>query len=435
MPVWKYLAALALCFAASPAFATDIQLFFPVPVQGKLSAEMQRLIGQFNTQHPDIKVTAVFTGSYDDTDLKTRAAISAGKPPAAAIMSANFIRQYQIAGQAENLDGLIQADGKTPDAFMEQFWPALKSNAVVDGHVFGVPFQNSTPLLYYSVDAFKQAGLDPDHPPTTWEEWVADAKKLTRTDGGQTTRYGFMMPGSYDYLGWITSALVMANGGEYYNQDYGGEVYYNTPTTLGALTFLDDMVHRWHVMPEGVLDPNGVTSAFFAGRAGMIILSTGALGFVHDGMKSPYKVAFLPKHLRYAAPIGGGSLIIPKGVPEDQQKAAWVLIKFLTSPEISGEWSRFTGYFAPSRAAYDLPEMKSYLAANPDAKVALDQLQYAQPWFATVNTVGVRKALEDQVQAMLSGRTTPARAIVDAQAGADALMHAYVEQSALHLPE
>jgi sn-glycerol 3-phosphate transport system substrate-binding protein len=244
-----------------------------------------------------------------------------------------------------------------------------------------------------------------------------------------------MMPGSYDYLGWITSALVMANGGEYYNQDYGGEVYYNTPTTLGALTFLDDMVHRWHVMPEGVLDPNGVTSAFFAGRAGMIILSTGALGFVHDGMKSPYKVAFLPKHLRHAAPIGGGSLIIPKGVPEDQQKAAWVLIKFLTSAEVAGEWSRFTGYFAPNRAAYDMPEMKQYLAGNPDAKVALDQLQYAQPWFATVNTVGVRKALEDQVQAMLSGRTTPGKAMVDAQAGADALMHAYVEQTALHVPE
>jgi sn-glycerol 3-phosphate transport system substrate-binding protein len=415
--------------------ATDIQLFFPVPVQGKLSAEMQLLIGQFNTGHPDIKVTAVFTGSYDDTDLKTRAAISAGKPPAVAIMSANFIRQYQIAGQAESLDGLIAADGKTPDGFMEQFWPALKSNAVVDGHVFGVPFQNSTPLLYYSVDAFKEAGLDPDHPPTNWEEWVADAKKLTKTEGNQTTRYGFMMPGSYDYLGWITSALVMANGGEYYNQDYGGEVYYNTPTTLGALTFLDDMVHRWHVMPEGVLDPNGVTSAFFAGRAGMIILSTGALGFVHDGMKSPYKVAFLPKHLRHAAPIGGGSLIIPKGVPEDQQKAAWVLIKFLTSAEVAGEWSRFTGYFAPNRAAYDMPEMKQYLAGNPDAKVALDQLQYAQPWFATVNTVGVRKALEDQVQAMLSGRTTPGKAMVDAQAGADALMHAYVEQTALHLPE
>ena len=168
MSVWTRLcgAALALGLAAPAHAATDIQMFFPVPVQGKLSAEMQRLIAQFNTEHPDIHATAVFTGSYDDTDLKTRAAIQAGHPPAAAIESANFVRQYVIAGQAENLDPLIQADGKTPDAFMDQFWPALKSNAIVDGHVYGVPFQNSTPLLYYSVDAFKDAGLDPDHPPT-----------------------------------------------------------------------------------------------------------------------------------------------------------------------------------------------------------------------------------------------------------------------------
>ncbi len=58
------------------------------------------------------------------------------------------------------------------DQFMDQFWPALQLNATEDGHVYGVPFQNSTPLLYYSVDAFKDAGLDPDHPPVTWQDWV-----------------------------------------------------------------------------------------------------------------------------------------------------------------------------------------------------------------------------------------------------------------------
>ena len=112
---------------------------------------------------------------------------------------------------------------------MAEFWPALKLNAMESGHVYGVPFQNSTPLLYYSVDAFKDAGLDPDHPPVTWDDWVADMKKLTKSSGGQTTRWGLMFPSTYDYCGWITSALAMANGGDYYNTNYGGEVYYNTP--------------------------------------------------------------------------------------------------------------------------------------------------------------------------------------------------------------
>ena len=105
------------------------------------------------------------------------------------------------------------------------------------------------------------------------------------------------------------------------------------------------------------------------------------------------------------------------------------------SPEIAGGWSRFTGYFAPRIAAYDLPEMKTFMSEHPDAKVALDQLAYARGWFATYNTVGVRKALEDGVQAVLSGKATPEAAMATAQKQADELMRPYVEQTALKLPE
>ena len=90
-------AALAACLTTAPArAATEIDLFFPVPVQGKLANEMQRLVEVFNKDHADIHVTPVYSGSYDDTNLKTHAAIQAGKPPAAVIMSANFVREYVI---------------------------------------------------------------------------------------------------------------------------------------------------------------------------------------------------------------------------------------------------------------------------------------------------------------------------------------------------
>jgi sn-glycerol 3-phosphate transport system substrate-binding protein len=429
-------AAVALALSCTTAYAaTDIDLFFPVPVQGKLALEMQRLIEQFDQQHPDIHVTAVYTGSYDDTNLKTRAAIQAGHPPGAVIMSANFIREYAINNDAIPLDDLIAKDNQTPAQFMAEFWPALKLNATEQGHVYGVPFQNSTPLLYYSVDAFKDAGLDPDKPPVTWQDWVDDLRKLAKHDGNATTRWGLMFPGTYDYLGWITSGFAMSNGGEYYNPGYGGEVYYTQPSTVGAVRLIDAFVHKWHVMPEGVTDANAVTTAFFQGRTAMMILSTGSLSFVRDNMKTPYRTAFLPRAMVNAAPIGGASLIIPRGNTPERQAAAWTLINWLVSPEIAGGWSRFTGYFAPRIAAYDLPDMKDYLAKYPDAKVALDQLAYARGWFATYNTVGVRKALEDGVQAVLSGKTTPEAAMATAQKQADELMKPYVEQTALKLPE
>jgi sn-glycerol 3-phosphate transport system substrate-binding protein len=427
--------ATLLAVPAAAQAATEIELFFPVAVQGKLAVEMTRLVEEFNKTHADIHVTPSYTGSYDDTNLKTHAAIQAGRPPAVVIMSANFVREYVINDEIVQIDTLLAKEGKTASGFMDEFWPALRLNATEGGHVYGVPFQNSTPLLYYSVDAFKEVGLDPDHPPATWQEWMDAAKKLTKRDGTNVTRWGFMMPGGYDYCGWITSGLAMSNGGQFYNTGYGGEVYYTAPSTVGAVKFLDNMVHKAKAMPEGVTDQNAVSTAFFQGRAAMMIQSTGALSFIRDNMKTPYKVAFIPRNVNNAAPIGGASLILPKGNSPEREAAAWALIKWLTSPEIAAGWSRYTGYFAPLKAAYDLPEMRTFIAEHPDAKVALDQLAYARGWFSTFNVVGVRKALEDGVQAVLSGKATPEAAMAKAQAEAEALMKPYVDQTASKIPE
>lgn len=417
-----------------PARATEIDFFFPVPVQGQLANEMQRVVEEFNAVHPDVHVTASYTGSYDDTSLKTRAAMAGERPPAVVLMSANYIRDYAIAGEAIALDPLIAAGRQTPEQFMDQFWPALRPNAVEAGHVHGVPFQNSTPVLYYNVEAFREVGLDPEKPPATWAEWVDAAKRLTKRDGGKVARWGLMMNEAEDNLMWLLSGFAMSNGGQYFNADWGGEVYYNVPSTLGAVQFLDDLVHKHRVMPEGVNDANAMAAAFFGGRAAMILNSTGALGFVRQNMKLPYKVAFVPRALVNAAPIGGGSLMIPAGNSPERQGAAWTLIQWLTSPAVAGRWSRFTGYFAPNRAAYDLPEMQAYLTEFPDARVALDQLRYARPWFATFQTVPVRKAMGDQLQLMLSGRVKPAEAVATAQRAANALLLPYAEQTALTLP-
>lgn len=430
-------AAMAAALVASPALAqapTDIELFFPVPVDGQLAKDMTTLINEFNTSHPGIKATAVYTGSYDETLIKTRAAIKAGKPPAAAIMSANFILDLQIQKEVQPLDDLIKADGQTDKQFMGQYFPALSGNAVIDHQVYAVPFQNSTPLLYINAAQFKEAGLDPDKPPRTWSEFAEAARKLTRRDGDKVTRWGVMLPSQYDYGGWVLSALTMSNGGMWFNPEYGGEVYYNTPSMLGAVQFWSDLVFKDKVQPTGELKGPAVSSAFLAGQASMVILSTGSLTFIRDKAKFPFKVAFVPKNVQNAVPIGGGSLVVPAGVSGERKKAAWTLIKWLTSPEKSAWWSRRTGYFAPNMAAYETPDMKAFMQKNPEAEVAVQQLAYARPWFATYKTVPVRKAMEDELQAVLSGKKQPKDAVVEAQKNADAILRPYVEQTALKLP-
>lgn len=428
------LLAAALATGAAAQTKTEIELFFPVPVDGKLARDMTTMIKEFNEKHPDIVATPVYTGSYDETLIKTRAAIKAGKPPAAVIMSANFLTDLAIEGEIAAFDDLIKASGKTNDQFMAQYFPALHANAIIDRKVYGVPFHNSTPLLYYNVDHFKEAGLDPNNPPRNWQDLIAAAKKLTKREGDRVTRWGIMAPSNYDYGGWILQALVMSNGGRWFNEEYGGEVYYDTPSMLGAMTFWSDLVHKHKVHPAGEQKGPGVSTSFLSGQSAMMLLSTGSLTHIRDNAKFSYKVAFVPMNVRNAVPIGGASLVQPKGLDEAKRKAGWTLITWMTAPEKSGWWSRATGYFAPNKGAYEFADMKEFMAKNPDAQIAIEQLAYAKPWFATYKTVAVRKAIEDELQAVLSGKKQPKEAVVAAQKGADEILKPYVEETALKLP-
>ena len=232
------LAASAMAIMSGSAAAqTKIDFFFPVPVDGKLAKELQRLTKVYNDSQKDVAVTPVYAGNYDDTKLKAQAAAAAGKPPAVALMSANYLLDLKLSGDIISLEPMLKAEGTTREKFLGDFWPALHANATVDGELYGVPYQNSTALLYYNKDHFKEVGLDPEKPPQTWAELVEDARKLTK-DG----RYGFQLAGGYDYIGWLSQTLVMTNGGRFYNEEYGGEVYYDTPSMLGAAQFVDSFM-------------------------------------------------------------------------------------------------------------------------------------------------------------------------------------------------
>lgn len=374
-------AALAMLLASGglAAAKTTIDFYFPVPVQGALSREMGRLVKAFNDAHPDIEVVAAYTGSYDDTRLKAQAAFESGKPPAVALVSANNVPDFVIGGEIEPIDDLLSAHGQDPKTFLDDFWPALHANAMTNGKLYAIPYQNSTPLLYINAEHFKEAGLDPDHPPATWAEFVAAAQKLTKRDGDKITRYGFEMPGVYDYLGWLTQTFAMSNGGLFFNPINPGEVYYDQPSTRGAVQFLGDLVFKYKVMPQGVVDPSQVSTDFFAGRASMVMLSTGSLTFIRNGAKFPYQVAFIPRNQRNAAPIGGGSMVVFKKLSPEAREAAWSFVSYMTSAATLGDWSRVTGYFAPRKSSYDLPEMKAFIGQHPDALIALKQLEYARP--------------------------------------------------------
>jgi len=421
--------AVALVASAAASAKQNIDFMFPAPVDGKLTTEMTRIINAYNASQNDVQVRGIFTGNYDTTKVKAEAAAKSGEPPALVIMSANFTADLAIKKEILPMDELFKYGSQKATPFLTSgFWPAMWQNAQVNDVTYAIPFQNSTPILYYNKTLFAKAGISA--PPATWEEMLADAKKLTDAASGQ---WGIMLPSTNDdYGAWILSALTRANGGQFFNAEYPGEVYYNQPSTIGALSFWQNLIYRDKVMPAGVLNSKQISAAFFSGKLGMTMLSTGALGFMRENTKDfELGVAMMPMKVRHAVTIGGASLVSFKGISEDQKKAAYSFLQYLVSPEVSGSWSRFTGYFSPRKAAYDTPEMKDYIAKDPRAAIALSQLQYAHPWYATYETVAVRQAMENQLGALVNdGKLKPQAAALQAQQQADAIMQPYVASTA-----
>lgn len=426
--------AVTMMTAGAVSAKESIDFMFPAPVDGKLTMEMTRVIKEYNQSQNEVEVRGIFTGNYDTTKVKAEAAAKSGQPPALVIMSANFTADLAIKNEILPMDELFKyGDEKATPFLVDKFWPAMRQNAQVNGVTYAIPFHNSTPILYYNKDLFKKAGID--HPPADWAELLADSKKLTDSAKGQ---WGIMLPSTNDdYGGWILSALTRANGGNYYNADYPGEVYYNQPSTIGALKFWQNLVYRDNVMPAGVLNSKQISAAFFSGKLGMAMLSTGALGFMRENTRDfELGVAMLPKETRHAVTIGGASLVSFKGISDEQKKAAYRFLQYLVSPKVNGSWSRFTGYFSPRKDAYATPEMKDYLAGDPRAAIALDQLKYAMPWYATYETVAVRQAMENQLGALMNdAKLTPEAAAAEAQKQADLIMKPYNQQTALRTPQ
>ncbi len=418
-------ALITILFLAGPQPATateKITYYFATSVQGPLARKMGEMVKRYNAMQNEVNVIASYTGSYAETKIKASAAVRSGNPPAISMMSANLVHEFVEEDQIEPIESFLDT---SQDAFLADFWPGVHANAMVNGKLYAIPFQSSSPLLYINADQFREAGLDPENLPKNWEELVAAGKKLVKKKGNQITRYGLMMPMQYGYVNWILQAFVMSNGGQYFNKDYPGEVYYDAPTTRGALQFWSDLVHKHGIMPATITPSQQVSTYFFAGKTAMMIVSTGALGNVRNNAKFDYRVGFVPAKVRNAVPVGGASMILFKGLPAAKRAAAWKFASWITAPEQLAEWSRTTGYFSPRKSSYDLPEMKKFMKEHPDASVALKQLKYTYPWYSTYNTKSVGQVMGDAIHAVILGKKSVGEALSEAQKKAVEIMKPY----------
>ena len=296
-------------------------------------------------------------------------------------------------------------------------------NSQSGGKTWGVPFQRSTVVLYYNKELFKAAGLNPDKAPATWAEMADYAKTLTKKDAsGKVTQYGVQIPSSgFPY--WLFQALAIQNDVAMAN-DSGNAVKFDDPKVVEALQYWIDLTKQGS-HPAGIVEWGTTPKDFFEKKVAMMWTTTGNLTNVKNNAKFDFGVAMLPAAKRRGSPTGGGNFYIFKKSTPAQQEAAFKFIKWVTQPERAARWSMETGYVAVSEAAYGTDTLRKYGRDFPPAVVARDQLPFALAEFSTHDNQRVTKALNDGLQAALTGTKTAAQAMQDAQKEADRLLRSY----------
>jgi sn-glycerol 3-phosphate transport system substrate-binding protein len=399
-----------------PAGNTELSFFYPVAVGGPLTKIVDGMAEEFNKENPGITVKPVYTGSYQDTTTKIQAAVQGKTPPDVAVMLSTELHTMMDMNAILPLDEFIAKDGG--NEYVKDFFPGFLANSQVDGKTYSIPFQRSTIVLYYNKAAFKEVGLDPEKPPTTWDEMVEYAAKLTK-DG----RWGIEIPSS-GFTYWMYQALALQNGKNLMTED-GKKVFFDTPENVEALQYWVDLAKKHKAMPEGVIEWATVPSDFLEGKTAMMFHTTGNLTNVKNNAKFDFGVAFLPAKKNYGSPTGGGNFYMFKGTDAKKQEAAWKFIRFMTEPKRAAQWSIDTGYVATRKSAYEEEIMKQYVKDFPAAAVARDQLEYGHAEFSTHNNGKVTKALNDNLQAVLTGKADAAAALKKAQEEADKVLASF----------
>ena len=406
----------ALAFAQAPV---EVPFFYPVAVGGPITKIVDGFAADFEKENAGVKLKPIYSGSYQESIAKALTAVKSGDPPVTSILLSTDMFTLIDEDAIVPFDDLVKtAEDK---AWLASFYPAFMENSQTGGKTWGIPFQRSTVVLYYNKDAFKEAGLDPSKPPATWKEMAEYAQKLTKHDAsGKVTQWGVQIPSSgFPY--WLFQGLVIENGVNLMNAA-GTETYYDKPEVIEALQYWVDLVKKYKVHPDGIVDWGTTPKDFFERKVAMMWTTTGNLTNVKNNAKFDFGVAMLPASKRRGSPTGGGNFYIFKKSTPAQREAAFKFIKWVTTPQRAAQWGIDTGYVAVRGDAWDTPAMKQYVAGFPAAAVARDQLPYAKAELSTHDNQRVTKALNDGLQAALTGTKTPEQALKDAQREAERLL-------------
>ncbi|MFT6303834.1 MAG: sn-glycerol 3-phosphate transport system substrate-binding protein [Granulosicoccus sp.] len=358
----------ASVLASSAAFsATEIQWWHAMG--GRLGEVVVEIADKYNASQSDVVVVPTYKGGYEDTMTAGIAAFRAKEQP--------HIIQIFDAGAAT----IINAKGATvpvadlmKDFDIEDYIPGVRYfYADSDDKMIGLPFNASTPLLYYNKDAFAAAGLDA--PPKTWEEFEIMAPKLKAA--GFTALAQSHSPWIFSENFHSRHNIQLATGNNGYDT-----------TDVKILYNNDHMKMHWSKVKEwldaGYYGFYGRAwgdnqDAFVQKEVAMWLGSSGSFGGLTKSTDFEFGTTFLPYWESITKEpkgtfIGGAALFAMSGHEDAEYDAVADFFGFMTSSDNQVFWHKETGYVPITNAAYDAAKKEGYYENTPDAEIGILQL-------------------------------------------------------------
>ncbi|RAJ03055.1 MULTISPECIES: extracellular solute-binding protein [Paenibacillus] len=293
------------------------------------------LIQEFETEHPNIKVKQT-NFPYDQYNQKVATLVPAGKGPDVINLYYGWLPKYVQSGYLQPLP-----ESSFP-GIAEAFFPFVDT-AKLNGSYYALPTGVRTLGLFYNKDLFTKAGLDPEKPPTTWEELVSDAKALTETDkNGQLVTEGFAWEPGSQLHHWFRDGLLYQAGGKDTSEDRRKILWNDTPAGLEAFKYLVDFatVHKVGINGFYTDDAN----AFKTGHAAINVDGSYRLGSIKkDAPDLNFAVAPLPGYKGKSTQASFWANAIPANVTGEKLEAATAFLQFLISKGVQEQWVEKVG--------------------------------------------------------------------------------------------
>lgn len=393
----------------------------------KRSAFIQSRAEEYNKTHSDVKVVPTYKGSYNDTLQAAILASRQGKAPA-------LVQVVEVGSQLAWDSGIFQPVGGIGKVDFSDYIKPVLNYYTIQGKVNSLPFNSSSPVLYYNKDLMEKMGLDPSRPPTTYGAVLKACEKI-KMQSSDIKCIGF------NIHSWFVEQWMAQQGAALVNNDNGRkaratESNLTSPAAKKIFNWIKTLSDKGYYTSSGKLeDWDGSDAIFTNEKVVFHITSTADIGNIGDAArKAGFKmgVGVLPiadGAKRNGVVIGGASLWVARGISEKQADAALDFALYLTNPRNMAAWHKLTGYYPVRNSSVDLLRKEGWFTQAPVQTVAFNQLLKTQSNVATGGAllgsfIEVRKIIEEGVQKVLSGNSVDAT-LQEAKTRADKAIQDY----------